>query len=43
MIGQIFNPTAELVMPTGMQANEGNANIETQQVTVEVKTRKCST
>ena len=37
LIAQIFNPTAELVIPTGTQTNEANAKIETQQVTFEVK------
>ena len=30
MITQIFNPTAELVMPAGILTNEANAEIETQ-------------
>ena len=38
---QIFIPTAELVMPTGIQTNEANAEIETQPVTVKTKTSKC--
>ena len=29
MIAQIFNPTAEVVLPTGAQTNEVNAEIET--------------
>ena len=33
---QIFNPTAELVMPTGMPTNETNAEIETK-MTAETK------
>ena len=37
MISQIFIPTAELVIPTGTQTNEANAEIETQPVTVETK------
>ena len=36
-IAKIFNPTAELVMPTGTQTNETNAEIKTQPVTVEAK------
>ena len=40
MITQIFIPTAELVIPTGTQNNEANAEIETQPVIVEAK--KCS-
>ena len=43
MIVQILIPTAELVIPTGIQTNGANAKIETQPVTVEVKMRKCST
>ena len=42
MIALIFNPTAELVMPTGTQTNEANAEIETQPVTGEAKIRKSS-
>ena len=43
MISQIFISTADLVMPTGTQTNEENAEIETQQVTVQTKISKCST
>ena len=43
MITQIFIPTAELVMPTGTQTNEANAEIKTQPGTVEGRTSKCST
>ena len=32
---QIFNPTAELVIPSGTQTNEANAEIEKQPVTLE--------
>ena len=39
----MFIPTAELVIPTGTQTNESNAEIETQPVTVEVRISKCST
>ena len=42
MIAQIFNPTAKLVIPTGTQTNEANAEKETQ-VTAEAKISKCST
>ena len=42
MIEQIFIPTTQLVIPTGMQANEGNAEIETETVTVETKTSQWS-
>ena len=34
---QMFNPTAELVIPTGISTNEGNAEIETQPVTVKAR------
>ena len=37
MIAQMFNPTAELVIPTGTQSNEANADIEMQPVTVKRK------
>ena len=43
VIAQIFNPTAELVMPTRIQTNGANAEIEAQRVTVEAKISKCST
>ena len=34
-------PTAEFVIPTGIAANEANAEIKTQPVTVETEIRKC--
>ena len=43
VIVQIFIPTAELVILTGIATNEANAEIETQPVTVEGKISKCST
>ena len=43
VIAQIFIATAELIIPTGKQTNEANAEIETQPVTVEARMRKCST
>ena len=43
IIAQIFIPIAELVVPTGTQANEGNVEIETQPVIVETKISKCCT
>ena len=43
MVVQFFIPTAELAMPTGTQTNEANSGNETQPVTVETKTSKCST
>ena len=42
-IAQMFMPTAELVMPTGISTNKVNAEIETQPVTVETRIRKFST
>ena len=41
MIAQIFIPTAELVIPTGIATNEANAEIETQAVTAQTKISKC--
>ena len=41
VIAHSFIPTAELVIPTGTQTNEANAEIETQPVTVETKISKC--
>ena len=38
-----FIPTAELIIPTGKQTNEANAEIETQPGTVEAKISKTST
>ena len=43
VIAQIFNPTVELVIPTGTETNEVNAEIEIQVVTAEVKISNCST
>ena len=43
MISQISVPTAELVIPTGTETNEENAEIETQPVTIETEISKCST
>ena len=43
MIAQMFIPTAELVIPTGTQTNEANAEIETQSTTVEDRISKFST
>ena len=37
MIAQIFIPTAELVIPTGIATNEANEEIETQPVIFETK------
>ena len=38
---QIFNPTAELIIPTKTPTNDPNAEIETQPLIVEMKIRKC--
>ena len=43
MAAQTYNPTAELVMPTGTQNNEANAETEIQLVIFEAKISKCST
>ena len=43
VIAQIFNPIAELVIPTGIPSKEAKAEIEIQSVIVEAKIRKCST
>ena len=43
MIVQMFNPTAEIVIPREKQINGGNAEIEMPQVTVETKISKFST
>ena len=43
VIAHIFISTAELVIPTGTQTNEADAEIETQPVTFETKITKCST
>ena len=43
MIVQIFIPIAELLIPTGTQTNEANAEIKTQPVTVQDKISKFST
>ena len=38
----IFDPTAELAIPTGTPTNEANAEIETHPMTGEMKIRTCS-
>ena len=40
VIAQTFNSTAQLVVPTRTATNEGNAEIETQPLIAETKTRK---
>ena len=42
VIAQIFNPTAELVMPTGIPTKEGKVEMETHPVIVETKINQCS-
>ena len=42
VIAQIFNPIAELVIPTGIPTKEEKADMETHPVIVELKIRKCS-
>ena len=42
VIKQIFNPTAELVIPIGIPAKEAKAEMETNHVTVEIKISKRS-
>ena len=39
---QIFNPTAELIIPIGIRVIEAKAEIEIHLVIAEPKTRKCS-
>ena len=41
-IAQIFNPITELVIPIGIPTKEAKAEMETYQVIVETKIRKCS-
>ena len=41
-IAQIFNPTAELIIPLQISSKEAKAEIEIYPVTVDVKIRKCS-
>ena len=38
----MFNPTAELTISTGRPNYEANAEIKTQPLTAETKTKKCS-
>ena len=42
MIAQIFNPAAELIMPTRTTNNEAKAEIETHPLTAETKMKKYS-
>ena len=41
LVAQSFISTAKLVMPTGTQSNEANAEIETKLVIIETKISKC--
>ena len=41
-IAQIFNPTAELIIPIGISSKEAKAENEIHPVFAEAKTRKCS-
>ena len=43
MLAQIYIPTAELSISTGIATNEANTEIEAQPVTAETKISKCST
>ena len=43
MFAQMFNSTAELIIPTAIEANEANAEIETQPLTVQDTIIKFST
>ena len=40
MVAEIFNPNAELVIPTGTQTNETNTEIKTQPRNIKAKTSK---
>ena len=42
VLNQIFNPTADLVIPTGIVTTEAKAEMETHSVFVETKISKCS-
>ena len=37
VIAQIFNPTVEVAMPTGISSVDGKAEMETHSVTIEAK------
>ena len=43
VVAQIFNPTAELIIPTGIPTNKINTEMETHSVIATVKIRKYST
>ena len=42
VITQIFNPTAGLVIPTGIRAKEAKSEMETHPIAVGIKISKCS-
>ena len=42
VIAQMFHPTAEHVIPIGIQTNEQSAEIKTQPVTAEARISNCS-
>ena len=42
VIAHIFNPAAELIIPTKTPVNKVNTEIETQPLAAEMKKRKCS-
>ena len=42
VIAKSFNPTLELVIPTGIQSKEAKTETELHPVTAEAKIRKCS-
>ena len=42
IIEQVFNPTEELLMPTGIPTKETKAETETYPVTAEAEISKCS-
>ena len=42
VITDIFNPTAELVIPSGIPTKRAKSEMETHPVTVEIKISKCA-
>ena len=40
--GQIFNPAAEIEIPTGTPTNDANTEVETKLMIAETQTRKLS-
>ena len=41
IIAQVFNPTAEIAIPTGIPIKEAKAEMETHPVTVKAKISRC--